>query len=330
MKALVYDGGLHLSQVPSPASRTEAMLKVRRAGVCGTDIALIAGTYQIDKPKILGHEFVAEVFTPLPGMPASTRGRRVVSEINVTCGRCYFCRGGMRTHCLHRTVLGIQGHNGCFAEFVTAPPENLHYVPDGIDDDSAVLVEPLAAAIEMTVMSPVEPRASCAVIGPGRLGLLALQVLRDRGPTLLVAFGHAGRKLELAAQLGADYTFEPSEANRALRLTKGIGFDYVVETTGNPQGMDLAIDLARPRGTIFMKSTHGIPVAFNATRAVVKELRLQGSRCGPFERAIEMLQSGRVHVKPLITHRFALERFEEAFEAARSKDGIKVLFQVSD
>jgi len=232
----------------------------------------------------------------------------------------------VRSHCVRGEALGIN-RDGGFAEYLSTPTENVHRVPDSISDDEAVFIEPLAACVQLTKMARVDRDSACAVVGPGRMGLLIIQLLRQVGPRTLVAIGHGGIKLELARRLGAD-AFEVGDVESALRLTDGAKFDNVVEATGKPAGLDLALRIVKPRGTIHLKSTHGVPVSLDVTKVVVDELRIQGSRCGPFDEAIGLLENGSVRVKELITDRFPLEGCEEAFRAASSRSSIKTIFEV--
>ncbi|MDG6929182.1 MAG: alcohol dehydrogenase catalytic domain-containing protein [Nitrososphaerota archaeon] len=320
MRALVFDGETSLRELPTPARDRETLIRVVKAGICGTDLAIAAGDYPVRTPLVLGHEIFGVVEKAPPGMEPGTR---VVTEINVSCGACRFCGGGMRTHCSRVQTLGIS-RDGGFADCVSVPPENLHAVPDGISDECAVFVEPLAAAVELTNMAPVEEGSSCAVVGPGRLGLLMLQVLKLRGASPLVALGRGDSKLALARSLGADRSLKAEEAEQAVEISDG-GFDHVVEATGSPEGFSLALRLVRPRGTVHLKSTHGRPASFDMTGAVVRELRIQGSRCGRFEQAIPLLAEGLVRTSELVMHRFGLEGHSEAFRVARSGEAVKVV-----
>jgi alcohol dehydrogenase len=233
---------------------------------------------------------------------------------------------GLNTHCENVEAIGID-RDGGFAEYVSTRLENIHLVPDSISDEEAVFIEPLAACIQLTKVCPVVPESTWAVVGPGRMGLLVLQVLKQYDPRVLVAIGHKGKKLEMARQLGAR-AFATSDTAKALELTGGMKFDNVVEATGTPEGMSQAMDIVRPRGTVHVKSTHGLPVQFDATKVAVDELRIQGSRCGPFDEAVVLLSSRAVSVIQMITHRYPLERCAEAFETAASRSAIKTIFEV--
>jgi len=325
MRAVVFDGGVACREVPEPKEGGDAVLSVKRAGICGTDLAIASKDYKVKTPLILGHEIYGTVWKA-PGGRSDLAGERCVTEINVGCGTCDFCRAGVKSHCVKGKALGIH-RDGGFAEYVSTPVDNIHQVPDSISDEEAVFIEPLAACIQLTRMGRIDPDSTCAVVGPGRMGLLIVQVLQLLHPRLLVVLGHEGMKLDMARRFGAE-AFDVSEVGAALKLTGGAKFDNVVEATGNPDGLDLALEIVKPRGTIHLKSTHGVPASIDVTKVVVDELRIQGSRCGPFEGAIGALDRGEVKVRELITHRFPLEKCTEAFEAASSRSAIKTMFVV--
>jgi len=325
VRAVVFDGNLACRDVPVPRDKGWVVLEVKRAGICGTDLAIAAGHLRARVPIVLGHEIFGTV-SSAPDGRRDLLGKRAVTEINVTCGTCAYCRMGLNTHCARVETLGIS-RDGGFAEYVATPEQNVHLVPDSIGDEEACFVEPLAACIQLTKMSPPVPGSTWAIVGTGRMGLLVLQVLKLHNPGILVAIGHEGEKLDLARRFGATI-FTSGEASKALELTKGIKFDNVVEATGKPEGLSLAMELVRPRGTIHLKSTHGLLVQFDVTKLAVDEIRVQGSRCGPFDEAIVLLERHQVRVREMVTHRFPLESCEKAFEAAASKSAIKVIFEI--
>ncbi|MDG6964079.1 MAG: alcohol dehydrogenase catalytic domain-containing protein [Nitrososphaerota archaeon] len=325
MRAVVYDGTVSCREVSPPRRTGEAVIAVRRAGICGTDLAIKSGKLSVPTPLVLGHEILGTVVSA-PSWKPDLVGKRAVTEINVSCGGCAYCRMGLRTHCEKVEALGIR-RDGGFAEQVSTPAENIHLVPDSVRDDEAVFIEPLAACVQITKVTQIDHGSTIAVVGVGRMGLLALQVLKLRAPQVMVAIGHKGVKLEMARRLGA-HAFDSEEITKVFDLTGGTKFDNVVEVTGTPEGLSLAMDLVRPRGTLHLKSTHGTPVEFDATRVAVDELRVQGSRCGPFEEAIELLRRGDVKVDGMITRRFPLDRCEEAFESAASSSAIKTVFEI--
>lgn len=316
MRALWLEGGrLDVRDVVRPEPpRGEALVRVRQAGVCGTDLELLKGYYPF--AGVPGHEFVGEVVAA-PGAP-EWEGRRVVGEINAACGACESCRRGRRTHCGKRTVLGIVQRHGTLAEYLTLPVANLHAVPDTLSDDVAVFTEPAAAALHVLDALQVGAGERAVVIGAGRLGILVAQALRSAGCEPLVV-GRDPARLERLAKLGL-------EAG-TLDDVPPHGADVVVECTGNPEGLALAREAVRPRGTIVLKSTYHGDARVNLSAVVVDELTLVGSRCGPFAPALEALARGALHVETLIDARYPLERAPEAFEHAARPAVVKVLVE---
>ncbi|HUI23642.1 MAG TPA: alcohol dehydrogenase catalytic domain-containing protein [Nitrososphaerales archaeon] len=325
MKAVVFDGHLACRNVPLPTANGGVVLSVERAGICGTDLAIASNQYRVNTPLILGHEIFGTAWK-VPDGRSDLRGKRCVTEINVGCGVCAFCRAGVRSHCATGKALGIH-RDGGFAEYVSTPLENVHAVPDSISDEEAVFVEPLAACIQLTRMGKIDPGSACAVVGPGRMGLLIIQLLQLVHPRLLVAVGHEGPKLEMARSFGAE-AFDVSQVDSAIDLTEGAKFDNVIEATGSPGGLATALGMVKPMGTLHLKSTHGVPTNIDITKVVVDELRIQGSRCGPFDESIRLLESRTISVRGLITNRFPLDNCEEAFRAASSRSSIKAIFEV--
>lgn len=298
--------------VPGPP-RGEALVRVLVAGICGTDLELARGYYPYT--GVPGHEFVGVVEEG----PEELLGRRVVGEINAVCGRCEACRAGRRNHCPHRTVLGIVGRNGAFAEYLLLPPENLHAVPDALPSEAAVFTEPLAAALRIQDQVALGSETRALVVGDGKLGQLIAPAMARTGCDLSVA-GKSREKLELLAGRGI--------RTLAPEAVKERAFDLAVECTGNPEGFALALGALRPRGTLVMKSTYASDLRLRADAVVVDEITVIGSRCGPFAPALRMLAEGGVEVEPLIHGRYPLRRGLEAFEHARRPETLKVLLKV--
>lgn len=325
MKALRFENNkLKLASVAVPRREGEALVRTTMAGICNTDIEIARG--YADFSGTLGHEFVGVVEESPDRLQI---GRRVVGEINVGCGRCDLCRGNDPRHCPDRTALGIRGRDGAFAEYLNLPPRNLLMVPDSVSDRQAVFTEPLAAALE--ILDQVEIRAShrVAVVGDGKLGQLVSRVIARTGCDLTL-IGKHDTKLELAARAGIKTAKlgelgEPSVMHTAWAS----GFDFVVEASGSPGGMELALDLIRPRGAIILKSTfHGV-VRLDTSRIVVNEISVIGSRCGRFETALRLLESGGVDVEPLIEREYQLADGVEAMAEAERPGTLKVLLTVN-
>lgn len=317
MRAIVLDeaGMLSLCERAKPAAGDECLIRVSAAGICGTDLELLRGYAGFT--GVPGHEFVGVVEDAGEAGP-EWMGRRVAGEITVGCGTCAGCRAAGPGHCDVRTVLGIRGRDGAFAEYLSLPASNLHVVPPSLDDVTAVFIEPAAAACRVVEQVTVEPGVRSAVVGAGRLGLLVAQVLRTHGAQVTVIV-RSDASRAIAETLG----FETSGVESA-RGSLARRFDVAVDATGNPDGFATAAALVRPRGTIVLKSTiHGeTPVAFSPL--VVDEITVIGSRCGPFDRAIDLLARGAIDVKPLVAGVYPLERFADAFDCARR--GLKAIF----
>lgn len=314
MRALVIEPSRKpaLRDVPTPTAQGECLIRVSIAGICGTDLQLLGGYAEFS--GIPGHEFVGVVEDASTG-DAHWIGRRVVGEINVGCGACTWCARGVKEHCVNRTVVGIRGRGGAFADYLTLPASNLHEVPVAIDDEAAVFVEPLAAACRVLEQVDVGSTSRIAIVGDGRLGLLTAQVLRLRS-TAVTLIGRHPRKLEVARQLGID----------AREHARGERYDVVVDATGSQEGLSRAIELVEPRGTIVLKSTFHGEAGTELWPIAVQEITIVGSRCGPFARAIALLASGHVQTRPVVSRRFTLEEYDAAFEAARSE--LKVLLRL--
>ena len=317
MRALLVDssGTLTLSQRPRPQTSTECVIRVIAAGICGTDLELRRGYAGF--AGVPGHEFIG-VVEEAPAADAGWIGRRVTGEITVGCGECDGCRVAGRGHCDRRSVLGIIGRDGAFAEYLSLPARNLHAVPDPVSDRAAVLVEPLAAACRVLEQVAIRPGTACAVVGPGRLGLLVALVLRDAGGAVTIV-GRSDTRLPLARTLGFEAVSGDGTRSRSR------AFDVVVDATGQPDGLAAAKALVRPRGTIVMKSTFHGEAHLAIAPLVVDEITLVGSRCGPFKAALEMLAEGRVDAQALIDAEYPLERFAEAFAAA--EQGRKIILR---
>ena len=301
------------ADLPDPVAKPgEALIRLRLAGICSTDLEMTRGYYPFR--GIPGHEFVGEVVRA-PGNAAWV-GRRVVGEINLTCGKCPTCRAGRPHHCEHRTTLGISNKDGVFADYLTLPVENLHEVPEGVPDEAAVFTEPLAAALEIQEQVQIQPDIRVLVVGAGRLGLLIAQTLRLTGCDLTVV----ARRVE-PTQLLAGWGI------RALLPEEVVenGYDLVVEVTGSPDGFALSRQAVRPAGTLALKSTFAGDVSLNLSALVVDEVTLVGSRCGPFAPALRLLEAGLVDPLPLIAARFALSDGEAAFVRAAEHGVLKVL-----
>jgi len=315
MKAVwLEDNQIKLADVQQPVRPDEALIKIRMAGICSTDLELVKGYYPYT--GILGHEFVGEVVS---APDAAWVGQRVVGEINAVCGTCEACLNGRSTHCENRTVLGIADRNGVFAEYTSLPLKNLYRVPDSVPDEQAVFVEPLAAALEIQEQIKLQKTDRVLLIGAGRLGQLIAQTLALTGCDLHVV----ARSLPAQQLLVARGIKVIAEAD-----IKSQKWDVVIEATGSTDGFTLARRAVRPRGTMVLKSTYAGDMNVNISSIVVDEITVLGSRCGPFEPALRLLETREVDPSVLISDRYKLNGALKAFEKAAQPGVLKVLLEI--
>ena len=302
---------LDLSEVPEPTQPGETLIRIRKAGICSTDLELVKGYYPFR--GIPGHEFVGEVIS---ADDQKWIGQRVVGDINVTCGSCEQCLGARSSHCENRTVLGITKRDGTFAEYMTLPLANLHRVPDSVPDEMAVFTEPLAAALEIQQQVHVRPTDRVLVIGAGRLGQLIAQTMALTGCDLhvVVRYDYQSKILvERGIKIIREEDVQPWR------------WDIVVEATGSPNGFSLARRAIRPRGRLVLKSTYKGEMSVNFSSIVVDEVNIIGSRCGPFVPALRLMEKGEVDPSMLIAAEFRLDEALQAFERATQPGVLKVL-----
>jgi threonine dehydrogenase-like Zn-dependent dehydrogenase len=316
MQALYFDGSLKIAELPIPEPAPgEALIRVLLAGVCRTDLEVSRGYRNF--VGIPGHEFVGVVEGP---GDSTWLGRRVAGEINIACGTCDLCHRGLKRHCRHRQVLGIRDRAGAFAQYLTLPAQNLHAVPDNLSDEAAVFTEPLAAALAIAEAAPSLAECRALVVGDGPLGLLSAFVLAIHGARVDLA-GHYSEHLALAEPYGVQGFLEQD--------LKGRDYDLVVEASGSPTGLSLALERVRPRGTVVLKSAYQGQFLLAPGDLVVPEVRLVGSRCGPFPAALRLLDQGWIDPRPLIAHSFPLAEGVAALEYAREPGILKVLLECS-
>jgi alcohol dehydrogenase len=323
---------LQVIQKPIPKLRPGwALVRVRLAGICNTDVEILRGYHQFH--GVPGHEFVGEV-AEVAGVSAASRkrwmGKRVAGEINVSCSAygyksvCDFCRRGLKTHCARRTVVGIVGQDGAFAEYLALPIENLHIIPASVADEKAVFIEPLAAACQILDQIPIHKFPEAAVLGDGKLAQLIALVLHAAGSKVTLCGKHE-TKLKLARAAGIHTKKVRGNVLDFTRVRET--YRLVVEATGSPSGLTLAQQMTEPRGTLLLKSTFHGPAPVETWPIVVKEITVVGSRCGPFAKAIRLLRSAKVDPTPLISRTFPLKDASRAILYAQRRGVMKVLLR---
>ncbi|HET8967483.1 MAG TPA: alcohol dehydrogenase catalytic domain-containing protein [Candidatus Acidoferrum sp.] len=330
MAFVVRNHQLFANRKPIPKLRPGwALIRVHLAGICNTDVEILRGYHNFRGTP--GHEFVGEVQN-VAGISAYEKqrwlGKRVVGEINIACHAlsfrpiCLYCKRGLTRHCARRKVLGIVNHDGAFAEYLTLPLENLHVIPNVVSDEQAAFVEPLAAACEILDQVSVKKFREAAVLGDGKLAQLIARVLRSQLPRV-VLYGKHDAKLALARTARIETRKVHGDATDLSHIKHTFGL--VVEATGSPTGLTLAQQMTDPRGTIVLKSTFHGAAPVETWPTVVKELTIVGSRCGPFDKAIALLRSGKVDPRPLIARTFPLGQAPAAVRYAQQAGVMKVL-----
>jgi len=330
LRALVFERKLeYVTDYPTPVPKLdEALIRVTRAGICNTDIEIIKGYMNFH--GIPGHEFTGVVEKC---EDKDLTGKRVVGEINIGCNTCSFCRNNMRNHCPDRAVLGILNRNGAFAEYLTLPLSNLHLIPDSISDNEAVFVEPLSAAFEILRQVNISSTDKVCVLGDGKLGLLAGQVLASTGCDLVVAGKHK-ENLSILEEMGIRTELVSTGTAGAIdKLPLQIGdkggqFDIVIDCTGSSFGIENALDIVKPGGKIILKTTVADTVPLDINRIVIREISLIGSRCGPFKPAIHSIETKKVNLLPLVSAVFSLRDGIEALEFASRRGVLKVILEL--
>jgi len=307
MKALYFNGEkpVYLKDYEKPAiTPGHSLIKVLMSAICNTDREVIRG-YRPDFRGVLGHEFVGIVED---SDDENLIGKRVVGELNEGCGECIYCKTGREKHCVARKVIGMEGLDGTFAEYFVLANHLIHVVPDSLPTEKAIYTEPLAAALEIMAQVHLSPEDNVAIIGDGRLAFMIAQVVSLYGVDLTIIGKHE-EKLKLFEKLGKTTHCE------------GDTYEIVIDATGSPSGIELAKQIVRKRGTIVLKSTYAGATTIDLSYFVVNEISIVGSRCGPFEPALNLLDRGLVNLPEIET--WDLVDFEKAFASKAFKTGFK-------
>ncbi len=307
MKALYYDNGLkYVEDYPRPTpARDESLVQIILSAICNTDKEILRG-YRPDFKGVLGHEFVGRV---VESEDPNLLGKRVVGEINENCGQCLYCKTARPTHCSSRKVVGISGKDGSFSEFLSMKNHLLHIVPEELSSEKAIFTEPLAAALEIKEEFHIKPSTKVGIIGDGRLAFMIAQVVYLSGADLTIIGKHED-KLKLFSAFGKTTT-NPEET-----------YELVIDATGSPSGILTAQKLVRSKGTIVIKTTYAGKVEINMSDFVVNEITVKGSRCGPFQPALNLLNLGLIQFPDIDL--YELKDFEKAFQSRSFKSGFRI------
>lgn len=317
VKALFFDNQLRLIGLPEPVpSDGEVLIRVRLSSICNTDLEIIKG--YMGFTGVPGHEFVGEVVTR--NHPLS--GKRVVGEINCPCGHCYLCLTHRPRHCFARTVTGIAGHQGVFADYIALPAGNLHVVPDHLTDEKAIFTEPLAAAVEILTQLHIPPGTATFIFGAGKLGSLISLVFRLQGIDCTTFDIHPAKRAT-ASSMGIAVR-DPASLSRDEKA------EVCVDCTGNPAGIALALNHLWPGGTLVLKTTVAETAPIDLNQLVINEFTILGSRCGPFRPALKLLSDNLVDPSRLVTTTLDFNEILQGFEIAAAPETMKVLIRHPD
>lgn len=311
----------------------EVLIKVKYTGICGTDWSIYTGTYSADKlPLIPGHEFsgtIARVGRHARGL---TEGDPVTADINMSCGSCFYCRKGLKLMCPEFTQLGIHT-DGTYAEYVKAPWNQVHVLPEGIDFLKGAFIEPVSCVVHSAKALNVSIGSSVAIIGSG-LGSLHAALSRFRGAAPVIVVGRSHRRLDLSRTMGADYTISIDQVEDPVqevrKLTGGRGADYVIEAVGTARTYEQAFAMVRPGGTVgaFGITAPEDTITVRPFDLVLGEKNVAGSCAGvgnDWTDAVALLRYGRIDPSPLFSMVIPLEELEEALhELQRNRDLFKV------
>jgi 2-desacetyl-2-hydroxyethyl bacteriochlorophyllide A dehydrogenase len=327
--------GWQLRQIPKPTvAENEVLLEVKKIGICGSDMAIYDGREkELMLPVVPGHEFGGEIIDCGLGVADLVVGNRVVVNLVKNCGRCYYCRRGDANLCLDTNLIGFHT-NGGFAEYATVPAKNCHLIPDSMSWEDAAAVDPVTSALAAFKKTGIKSSDTVCILGPGPIGLYGCQIAKAEGAKNVIMLGTRKARLALAAKLGADHTLLVQHENPMAviedvqKITQSRGADVVLEASGNPDTLDLALKLAAKGGRVALVSIYHKSTQVDPMTIVFNELKVFGSfdyKWIDFEEAIQMIASGRVLTAPLTTHTFPLKEIQAGIKAMEDKQAIKVM-----
>lgn len=338
MKALVKftrgAGNIEIQEVPDPKPAAEEVkIKVKACGICGTDIHILQDEFEYITPVILGHEFTGVIVEKGEKVKGWEPGERVVAETTVaSCGRCRYCRMGSENICPDRLGLGRTA-NGAFAEYLVLHQRLIHSLPPEVDFTAGALSEPLACCVHGVLeITRIQPGDWVLIMGPGPIGLLALQLAKVSGGRVAICgITSDGERLALAENLGADLAINVEKENVTAiirELTGGYGADIVLECSGAPKAADLGLEVVRKQGTYTQIGLFGQRIHLDFQKIAVKELKVYGSlnqQWTSWNTALKLVEKGKVQTRPLISEVLPLSKWKMAFQEYEKHRGVKIV-----
>ncbi|WIV13060.1 alcohol dehydrogenase catalytic domain-containing protein [Proteiniborus sp. MB09-C3] len=309
----------------------EVLIRVKAVGICGTDVPILKGIREVPIPLIPGHEFAGDIVEVGSKVKGFKVGDRVTPAIVIGCGHCYYCRNGMETLCDNIIETGIHV-DGAFAEYVKVPEKVVHKLPENMTYEQGASIDPIASAYHPVKKASIGSEDIVVVFGPGPIGLYATQIARAEGAKKIITVGIKGdeERLKLAKKLGADETIISDENLLANinKLTDGRMADVVIEATGHPSVFEMALSSVRKHGTVIMIGIFHAPATANIAQIVRREIQIKGSICyswTDYKECIDLVESGKVKIEPMISHTFDLKDMDKALEVIDQRKAIKII-----
>ncbi len=326
---LVEPGRFEIRDVVRPEPGPfDVLVKVDRCGICGTDIHIFNGHYAADSlPLIPGHEFSGVVAETGSEVRSVTPGQKVVADINIGCGHCFYCRRNEILNCPEMNQLGIS-MDGAFCEYVAVPERLVIPAPDEMDMATLALVEPVACVVRAARKARIEMGQSVVVLGAGPIGNLHIQLMRLMGAMPVIAVELSAARAELAGRVGADAVVtDPARVRETvLAMTDGRGADVVIESVGLKALYEQAFDLIRPGGHVAAFGLTGADdtIALNTLDMILKETSIKGSVAGmgqDMHDALAILRHGRFNISAFTSADYALADIQTAFDTLSDRPG---------
>jgi L-iditol 2-dehydrogenase len=335
VKTAVGEGAFGLQYIPEPVPASdEVLLKIGAAGICGSDLHILAGEYPCNPPVVLGHEFNGTIISLGKNVSGWAVGDRVVSmPYAVVCGACQYCQAGEYGLCTSRLSYG-SGVNGGFAEYLAVKASRIFRLPDSLGTTAAALIEPLACSVKAVYdVAGLQPGETAIVIGPGPVGLLTLQAACAAGARVtLVGLNCDAERLSLGKDLGAEEIVFSDEPDSAAykRMTGNGGGDAVFECSGASAALRMAFDCCKKKGRVIQVGLFGRAVEINPDPMVMKDLTVKGtfaSSRNSWELSMQLVRSQKIRLSEIVSDVYPFEEWEEAFTQANSRSRLKVVFQ---
>lgn len=323
--------GFSLKEVEMPKPKDdEVLIRVRAVGICGTDVSIFKGNKDVVTPIIPGHEFSGDIVEVGNKVKRFKVGDRVTAAIVISCGNCYYCKKGLETLCDNIVETGIHV-NGAFAEYVTVNEKVLYKLPDSMTYEQGASIDPIASAYHSIKKVSIGSEDTVVVFGPGPIGMYILQIAKVEGAKKVICVGlkRNEKRLDLARQLGADYIFNFDETLEDIKnINNDEMADVVFVATGAPQAFNAALNCVRKHGKVILVGMFHELVTANIVDIVRREIQVKGSMCYSgidFKECIDLVESKRIKVEPLITHTFRLEEIDRALKLIDRGNTMKVL-----